>query len=271
MTLPPSTPNPPVASGPGSRRRRRWPAVVIGVLIAAALTIRFTLLSVSETKVDAATYDGTANMAARLKDIFTAYNPNRVIIDRTPRIALIGSYLKDIKNPADDERGRILLEVQAAELALQRGEGETAIAGFQRAREDAMAHSALFDAEFFHALGRELAISELRLGEQQNCVAMHNAESCLFPLAGGGVHMVQAGPRAAAKEYLAILDRFPDDLTARWLLNIAYMTFGEWPDKVPSKWLIPASAFKSDYDMPRFPQIAGDVGLDTEGRAGGVI
>ena len=35
------------------------------------------------------------------------------------------------------------------------------------------------------------------------------------------------------------LMQFPEDLGARWLLNIAYMTLGEWPDKVPEAWVIP--------------------------------
>jgi hypothetical protein len=35
----------------------------------------------------------------------------------------------------------------------------------------------------------------------------------------------------------------------RWLLNIASMTVGEYPDKVPPKWLIPHRVFESDYDI----------------------
>jgi FG-GAP-like repeat/ASPIC and UnbV len=273
MNLPPSKdarPSVPAGSRPPVRRRRRLLIVLIVAVLAAGVVTRLTLFGISRTDVDPATYDGTAAMAARLHDIFLSINPNRIIVDRTPRIALIGRYFDEIKNPPD-ERSRILLEVQAAESALQRGEGDAAVAGFQRAREEAIARPALFDAEFLHALSRELAVADLRLGEQQNCVAMHNPESCLFPLAGGGVHTVQTGPRAAVKEYLAILERFPEDLTARWLLNVAYMTIGEYPDKVPEKWLIPPSALRSDYDLPRFPQVAAEVGLNTVGRAGGVI
>ena len=60
-------------------------------------------------------------------------------------------------------------------------------------------------------------------------------------------------------------------MRARWLLNIAYMTLGEHPDKVPPQWLIPVSAFDSDYDIKRFPDVAGAVALDLDTLSGGVI
>ena len=37
----------------------------------------------------------------------------------------------------------------------------------------------------------------------------------------------------------------PGDLRVRWLLNIAYMTLGEYPDKVPPRYLIPVDRFRS--------------------------
>ena len=44
----------------------------------------------------------------------------------------------------------------------------------------------------------------------------------------------------------------PGALAARWLLNLAYMTIGEYPDKVPAAWLIPPKALDSEYDIKRF-------------------
>jgi hypothetical protein len=49
------------------------------------------------------------------------------------------------------------------------------------------------------------------------------------------------------------------------------MTLGEYPDKVPSEWLVPPTRFASEYSMPRFPDIAGDLGLDVDDLAGGCI
>lgn len=49
------------------------------------------------------------------------------------------------------------------------------------------------------------------------------------------------------------------------------MTVGDYPDKVPSDWLIPPSKFKSSYPLPRFPDIAGKLGLDLNDLAGSVV
>ena len=252
------------------RKLRAFLLVTCLVLAATTLVLRATVFGLSVTKTDPVRYDGTRAMADRLKELALGVDPNRVYSEQVPIYAPLARYFTEIKDPPDD-RSRVLLEARAAEKALQKGESQGAVDGFLRVREAASAHPELFDATFQHALQRQLAIAWLRLGEQQNCIAMHNGASCLFPLAGAGVHKLQDGARNAMKEYLALLEKFPDDLNARWLLNVTYMTSGEYPDKVPPRWLIPPSAFASEHDLPRFPQVAGKVGLDLEGAAGGVI
>jgi hypothetical protein len=108
----------------------------------------------------------------------------------------------------------------------------------------------------------------LRLGEQENCLNNHNADSCLLPIQGGGVHKQTRGSRNAIQVLQDLLDTQPSPYAA-WLLNIAYMTLGEYPDQVPAQWRIPPEVFKSDYDLPRFPDVAGQLGLDTDDYAGG--
>ena len=115
------------------------------------------------------------------------------------------------------------------------------------------------------------AMCHLRAGETANCLLNHNADSCLFPIQGGGVHQLQEGSRAAIAVLETLLTKFPSDLRARWLLNIAYMTIGEYPAKVPPRWLIAPERFASDYDIKRFPDVAANVGLDVDGLAGGVV
>jgi len=115
------------------------------------------------------------------------------------------------------------------------------------------------------------AIAMLRLGEQENCQLNHTAESCLFPLQPAGFHQLPRGSQGAVTLLTEQLRLFPRDLSARWLLNIAHMTLGEYPDKVDSKWLIPPKTFASEYDLPRFPEIAGSLGLDVDDLAGGCI
>ena len=111
----------------------------------------------------------------------------------------------------------------------------------------------------------------LRLGEQENCLMNHNADSCIFPLGPNGYHRLPRGSRGAIEVLSQQLDTQPTDLSARWLLNLAYMTLGEYPEKVPPQWQIPPKVFASDYPMPRFPDIAGALGLDLDGIAGSCI
>src|SRR5690606_22252421 len=96
-------------------------------------------------------------------------------------------------------------------------------------------------------------------------------ESCLLPIQGEGVHVNRTGSQAATEIYKKILEKFPDDMQSRWLLNIAYMTLGEHPRNVPKKWLIPASAFTSEYELPRFDNVALNLGIDVNSLAGGSI
>ncbi|MGH8245698.1 MAG: FG-GAP-like repeat-containing protein, partial [Gammaproteobacteria bacterium] len=117
----------------------------------------------------------------------------------------------------------------------------------------------------------QIAVAYLRLGETQNCIHHRTAESCLLPIRGTGVHSEQGGARRAISYLSVLLKENPDHWTARWLLNIAYMTVGEYPNEVPKRFLIPPEAFKSEEDFPRFANVASEIGLDIVGLAGGAI
>jgi hypothetical protein len=60
-------------------------------------------------------------------------------------------------------------------------------------------------------------------------------------------------------------------MTARWLLNVAYMSVGEYPAAVPKNWLLPPEIFKSEYDIERFYDLSSQVGVRSSGLAGGVV
>jgi FG-GAP-like repeat/ASPIC and UnbV len=115
------------------------------------------------------------------------------------------------------------------------------------------------------------AVCYLRLGETENCLSNHNADSCMFPIAGQGVHTLQRGSRGAVEVLGELLRKYPGDLRARWLINIAYMTLGEYPARVPAPWLLEPGLFASGYDLGKFPDIAARLGLDLNGRAGGLV
>lgn len=116
-----------------------------------------------------------------------------------------------------------------------------------------------------------LAISYLRLGEQKNCLADHSAASCLFPVRGQGIHEAKEPSRKAITLYTQMLHRRPDDLQARWLLNLAYMTVGEYPQQVPKQWLLPPERLGWADQKGSFQNIAPRVGLADVGLSGGSL
>ncbi len=118
---------------------------------------------------------------------------------------------------------------------------------------------------------QELALAYLRLAEQENCIGMHNTDSCLFPLHGGGVHKKPRGAEGAVREYTKTLQLNPASYTSMWLMNIAYQALGRWPQDVPKQWLANPDWFKADADVGYFPDVAALAGLMVSEHAGGSI
>ncbi|OYX22524.1 MAG: hypothetical protein B7Z06_11520 [Flavobacteriales bacterium 32-35-8] len=117
-----------------------------------------------------------------------------------------------------------------------------------------------------------LALAYMRLGEQENCINHHDASaSCIVPIQPEGYHHMPEGSRKAITLFEQFLTNDSQDYTSRWLLNVAYMTLGEYPSGVPEKWLIPESAFESDYPLKKFEDIAPRLGLNADGLSGGGI
>jgi hypothetical protein len=115
------------------------------------------------------------------------------------------------------------------------------------------------------------ATTLLRMGEEQNCAEGHNSDSCLLPIRGSGVHTRRLGSTQATAALERILRIDPGNLRARWLLNIAHMTLGSYPDAVPPAALIAPSVFAAAYPLKPFLNVAGSVGLGIYGLSGGAV
>jgi len=116
----------------------------------------------------------------------------------------------------------------------------------------------------------QLALSYLRLGEKMNCLHNHSAESCIFPISFAAVHKDKHGSQKAIELYESILKSNPKNLEARWLLNIAYMTIGGYPQLVPAEYLLKLLPEEVKNFKP-FIDIAPNLGLDKKTMAGGSI
>ncbi len=154
-----------------------------------------------------------------------------------------------------------------ANALLEKGEEQLAIEGFERLISRVPAN----DKASMDALLRQLAIAYLRLGERVNCIINHSGESCIFPIAGAGIHKDKSGSQKAIELYESILSQKPDDLESRWLLNIAYMTIGGYPGQVPPKFLLKGLDDDSSFAVKPFVDVAAIVGLNTNNMAGGSI
>lgn len=119
---------------------------------------------------------------------------------------------------------------------------------------------------------KELALVYLRMGEKSNCIMNHTGESCIFPVSGQGIHINKYGSEKAIELYSELLAQKPDDLESRWLLNIAYMTTGQYPHGVPAAYLIKnLDKDSSSIPIKPFTDAAINIGLNTKNVAGGTL
>lgn len=119
-----------------------------------------------------------------------------------------------------------------------------------------------------------LALAYLRGGERMNCIRNHSAETCILPIRGTGIHKIPDGSRNAAIIYEELLKADPQNLEYRWLLNVAYMTLGEYPHRVPQSLLVPgleSSSIDSGIFIKPFLDMAAPLSLDVNNMAGGCI
>ncbi len=249
---------------PTPRRRK----LLIGLAIAASLLgpTRTNVFAQSTSASADEIPESTRRMVERLTGLDRTVDPSVIMF--VPDQAI--SFFREKIDQAPSPQAALSLKPPYAMALLNSGDSEGAIAAFKDFRETVAAMGMQPPPKMNAELLKIEALCYLRLGEQQNCLHNHNADSCLFPIQGGGVHQQEFGSRMAIEKLMELLDVAPSPYAA-WLLNIAYMTLGEYPDQVPERWRLPPKTFQSDYEMPRFPDVAGPLGLDVNDLSGGVV
>ncbi len=160
---------------------------------------------------------------------------------------------------------------ERATYLLQAGESAEAVKELETLRSRQKAEGIVFKPDFEQKVAELFALSCLRMGEQQNCLTNHNAESCIYPIRGGGLHVDRKAAERAADEWAHLLRDGHGSLIDKWLLNIAWMALGGVPADAPKDWVIPESILKSDADIGRFHDVAPSVGLSSMTHSGGSI
>ncbi len=224
-------------------------------------------LALPQTPPDAPATDGNARKAALLRA-----HAERLEASTAPFIGG-GGVKAALARHAEAQRATspsalFNATVALADARLAVGEIEPAIADYDAALKLATRSN---DTKAWLVVARKAAVAWLRLGERQNCVARHNEDSCLFPLQNGAIHVEQKAAKQAILFLEAVLRLDAGDLASAWLLNVAHMTVGTWPDQVPPIWRIPAAAMASERALPRMVDIAPKLGLNSFKLSGGAV
>ncbi len=170
-----------------------------------------------------------------------------------------------------DLRSRVLLQVRLAQALLAAGDTGAAIAELDAARETVDASALTMPAGFDDELDSLRAIANLRLAEQLNCIGNHSAQACILPLEGAALHRWTEGAERALALYGELLARRPDDLGARWLMNLSAMALGRHPEAVPEPWRIAPERFEAGAAFPAFRDVAMERGIGIDAASGGVV
>ncbi len=177
----------------------------------------------------------------------------------------------DPANPEGVMQGRPLDVIQMryalANLYAYQGQMDPAIEQWQSAYQ--IASSQLIGA--MPELEEVLGIAYLHKSEMDNDVYRKPGEQCIFPPRSNTSYAKPAASEKAVEFLLKYLERNPGAFDVKWALNLAYMTLGKYPDRVPRQYLIPPTVFESSEDVGRFTDVAPAAGINLYSMSGGLI
>jgi len=180
--------------------------------------------------------------------------------------------------PAGDVPPRDLIDGYSALAALHayNGEMKESIDAWQQAYKVAQSS---FPGSVPY-LQEALGASYLHLAEMENGAYRDSGSIDIFPPVknneGKSEHFEKQEDSKLAIQYFEnYLGQRPDDLEVKWLLNLTYVTLGEYPAGVPAKYLIPQSAFDPNegrlQGIGRFMDVAPAAGMNAFKSSGGII
>ena len=131
----------------------------------------------------------------------------------------------------------------------------------------------LADLDSFDRVGimEDLAVAYMKQGELRNCVSPEGRLVCALPLDPTYAHEDKSSATMATDMLESLLEHDPESVRYRWLLNVAHMSLGTYPDGVPREFLIPPDVFAPEYELGRFEEVASDIGIYGVDLAGGSI
>ena len=108
-----------------------------------------------------------------------------------------------------------------------------------------------------------------------NCRGAEAAARCTLPIRDGDVHPDQEALREAVQNFTTVVNltqpEVPEHMAGQWLLNVAYMLGGDYPEGVPSRYRIdPRLVSGPAPSIPSFPDVSAGMGVDTFSTGGGI-
>ena len=176
--------------------------------------------------------------------------------------------LADLRAAAAGPAELVAAIQSSAQAHLSLGENAEAVALLEESRELA---ATLGDVQLAENVLVMLAVAHLRSGETAHCVSDHNPERCLFPIEGDGV-WTDHGPADRAIGCLdEALELHPGSERVRWLLNVAHMARGTYPDGLAPDARIDVPRPDPSLAVPAFADVAQALGVDVFDLAGGAV
>ncbi|MFN0054371.1 MAG: FG-GAP-like repeat-containing protein [Planctomycetales bacterium] len=212
----------------------------------------------------------------KLASIIEPWDPNASleaiaeIWKEAPRrtLAAIDQHLTHA-TPSDQDRISLLLT--RASLLNYQGNPRAAYDGLQALRESLEGQPALAE-RWLATVVYFQGVTALRRGETENCIQCRGESSCIFPIDSRAVHQYPKGSQLAIRHFREYLQRFPDDLEVRWLLNVAHMTLGEYPHALTADELLELEQFtRPTAEVAPWRDVGHLVRVNRYNQAGGAI
>jgi len=167
-----------------------------------------------------------------------------------------------------DLRGEASLETLIGRELLKLGRTGESIEHLRRAVE--LGSEAGMDPRLLLDMKVYLGLAHLQEAEDVNCLLSHTAASCLFPISPEGVHRTREHTRAAGDVFAGIAEEFPNAVQTLWLLNLARMLSGDYPEGVPARFRLRGAQPKAG-SLDRWSDRAPHLGTAVVDLAGGAV
>ena len=194
----------------------------------------------------------------------------RVLRDLNPYFEDVSTErLRGLAESAGDPVAEARLRSRLGWDLIRLGRLDRAVTELERAR--ALAEKGTAPVELQVDILRNLANAHFQLGEDENCIGLHVASSCILPVSAEAVHERPDHARRAGDLYLELLELAPADARARWMLNLARMVSGQHPDGVPEPHRLPTAALTPAAEFPDWVDVGASLGIAAFDLSGSVV